>query len=381
VITNSEAMTTDNGTRNLYQQKGKQRKNEGGHRGYGNRAEIIKYFYRYSDYSTHAIAEHLSMSVVKVQKIVDELIKSDALEAFIEESTTRVEKIMSEDVISLDYSNSVVDAAAMMAKYEIGSIIVTKRNDNGKSNKSKRSSSDVDWPYGIVTERDIVRRLDPVHVGSDFYFQNALLGHICSHPLISAYRGLTVYDATEIMIKNRIRRLPILSSTGNKIIGIVTTTDLAMFLSPSKRPGLVSSLLRAIARGTKAAKKETRQRRKLLKQTYSSVEDMKIYICRTCFKKFDQVERMGKHVMSEHRIISNSQRDMRTPLFVEILSLCVNGATKSHILKETSPLTHEQLRRITAELVDKKLIRYVDGKRIYITTDKGHQFLNQNRKL
>jgi CBS-domain-containing membrane protein len=58
-----------------------------------------------------------------------------------------------------------------------------------------------------------------------------------------------VYDATEIMIENRIRKLPILNSTGDKIIGIVTTTDLAMFLSPSKRPGLVSSLLRAMTRG------------------------------------------------------------------------------------------------------------------------------------
>lgn len=74
--------------------------------------EIIKYFYRYSDYSTEAIAEHLSMPISKVQEIVDELIKNDALEAFIEESTTRVEKIMSENVFSLDYSKTVVDAAA-----------------------------------------------------------------------------------------------------------------------------------------------------------------------------------------------------------------------------------------------------------------------------
>jgi predicted transcriptional regulator len=45
------------------------------------------------------------------------------------------------------------------------------------------------------------------------------------------------------MIKNRIYKLPILNSTGDKIIGIVTTTNLAMILSPSKRFGIVSSLL------------------------------------------------------------------------------------------------------------------------------------------
>jgi predicted transcriptional regulator len=79
--------------------------------------------------------------------------------------------------------------------------------------------------------------------------------------------------------------------------------------------------------------------------------------------------------------MSDSDRDMRTPIFVEILKSCVDGATKSKILKEAPPLTHEQLRRITAELVDKKLLRYLDMKRGYITTDKGHQFLDQNRNL
>lgn len=59
-----------------------------------------------------------------------------------------------------------------MAQKEIGSIIVTK---DGR-------------PYGIVTERDIIRRL---------------------------------------------------------------AADLSMFLSPSRRPGIISSVLQAIARGRK----------------------------------------------------------------------------------------------------------------------------------
>ena len=79
--------------------------------------------------------------------------------------------------------------------------------------------------------------------------------------------------------------------------------------------------------------------------------------------------------------MSDSERDMRIPLFINILKSCVNGATMNQILKEMSPLTHEQLRRITAELVDREFIRYVDMKRVYITTDKGHHFLNQHRNL
>ena len=56
--------------------------------------------------------------------------------------------------------------------------------------------------------------------------------------------------------------------------------------------------------------------------------------------------------------MSNSERDMRIPIFVKILKSTVDGATKSKILKEATPLTQEQLRRITAELVDKELLRY-----------------------
>ena len=36
---------------------------------------------------------------------------------------------------------------------------------------------------------------------------------------------------------------------------------------------------------------------------------------------------------------------------------------------------------MTAELVDKELLRYVDVNRVYITTDKGHQFLNQKQEM
>jgi predicted transcriptional regulator len=99
-----------------------------------NKKDVIKYFYRYS---TEAIAQHIRMPVDKVQEIIDDLIKADALEAFVEESTTRVEKIMTLHIASLDYFKTVIDAATLMAQKEIGSIIVTK---DGR-------------PYGIVTER------------------------------------------------------------------------------------------------------------------------------------------------------------------------------------------------------------------------------------
>jgi len=50
------------------------------------------------------------------------------------------------------------------------------------------------------------------------------------------------------MFKDKIRRLPIINES-NLVAGIVTVTDLAMFLSPTRRPGLALSILGAISRG------------------------------------------------------------------------------------------------------------------------------------
>lgn len=61
----------------------------------------------------------------------------------------------------------------------------------------------------------------------------------------------------------------------------------------------------------------------------------------------------------------------------DILKVCKNGCTKEKILEQTH-LSHDQLRRISAEIVDKGFLRYIDHQQIYITTDKGYIFLNNN---
>ena len=60
-----------------------------------------------------------------------------------------------------------------------------------------------------------------------------------------------------------------------------------------------------------------------------------------------------------------------------ILKVCKNGCTKEKIIEQTH-LSHDQLRRISAEIVDKGFLRYIDHQQIYITTDKGYIFLNNN---
>ena len=192
--------------------------------------EIVTSLYHYSDLSVRNIAQQVDMPINKVQKITDNLTKSDALQLLVEQGTTTVEKIMSVDVVSLDYSKTASDAALLMTTKNVGSVIVTKN----------------DRPFGIVTERDLIRRIGK----KDIYFRDILLEHMASRPLITAEMQVTVEEAAQIMLKNKIRRLPIVNA-GNKkqVVGIVTVTDLAMFLSHTRRPGLALSILRAISRG------------------------------------------------------------------------------------------------------------------------------------
>ena len=184
--------------------------------------EAVTSLYRYSDLSIKNIAQQLDMPLNEIQRIIDKLVKLNALRLFEEESITRIEKIMSTNIVSIDILKTAADAAALMTENKVGSVIVIKN----------------DRPFGIVTERDLVRR----------YFRDTLLERLASHPLITAESTTTVEKAAEIMLKNKIRKLPIVDEN-NTIAGMVTVTDLAMFLLPTRRPGLTLSILKAVSRG------------------------------------------------------------------------------------------------------------------------------------
>ena len=65
--------------------------------------------------------------------------------------------------------------------------------------------------------------------------------------------------------------------------------------------------------------------------------------------------------------------DGESRIMADILKVCKNGCTKEKII---AMISHDQLRRITAEIVDKALLRYIEHQQVYITTDKGYTFLD-----
>jgi len=121
---------------------------------------------------------------------------------------TFVKDVMIRDVVTLDISTSVKEAAKLMDKNNIGCVIVTKNQ----------------LPIGILTERDFVKRI--AAEGKPLY---APLEEVMSSPIIEVPPDETVWEAAQIMKTNNIHKLPV--KKDNQIIGIVTATDLVKICS------------------------------------------------------------------------------------------------------------------------------------------------------
>ena len=121
---------------------------------------------------------------------------------------TFVKDVMKTNVISIDSSMTVKDAACMMDDANVGCIIITKDNT----------------PSGILTERDFVKK-----IASKNKALSTPLSEVMSAPLTIIDPDETVWEAAEMMKQNGIHKLPV--QEGNKVIGIITTTDLVEICS------------------------------------------------------------------------------------------------------------------------------------------------------
>jgi signal-transduction protein with cAMP-binding, CBS, and nucleotidyltransferase domain len=110
--------------------------------------------------------------------------------------------IAERDVLVMDESTCVADAARAMRQKGVSSVLVSRTADME--------------PVGIITERDILYRLVAEH-RSPF---KTVLKEIMSSPLIVIDESTLVKDAIALMRKNAIRRMPVTNE--GKIVGMLT---------------------------------------------------------------------------------------------------------------------------------------------------------------
>ena len=123
------------------------------------------------------------------------------------EVSLKVEDVMVEDVVTVEDDVTVKKAVAIMNKYEIGCLIVTKR---GK-------------PVGIVTERDMLTRV----LAESRNPERTKIADIVSRPLVIAEPDMDLEEAARLMFKMKVKKLPVVSD--GRLVGLVTLTDLARF--------------------------------------------------------------------------------------------------------------------------------------------------------
>lgn len=115
-----------------------------------------------------------------------------------------VKEIMTRDVVTVDIKSSVSQLAQKMLAYKVGSVIITDKKQ----------------PVGIVTERDIVKKIVSKNLRPD----DISIKQIMATPLISIPTTEDVTDIMHKMVKLEIRRLPVVEN--GKLVGIITDTDL-----------------------------------------------------------------------------------------------------------------------------------------------------------
>jgi len=130
-----------------------------------------------------------------------------------------VKDVMHKNVIVATSDATIKEASKVMAEYEIGSLIIMK----GKK------------IVGIITESDIIKS-----VAKDTDVTTTTLEDIMSEKVVTVDPEATIEEAVDLMVKNKIKRLPVVEE--EKVKGIITATDIIVV-----EPKLIASIASLIS--------------------------------------------------------------------------------------------------------------------------------------
>ena len=126
--------------------------------------------------------------------------------------TQSIAEIMTEKLETIIITGSAQDAAKKMSDKDVSSLVVTDNNNK---------------PVGIITERDLVRKVSVKDVNSS----NILIKDILSSPLVTIDSKLTIEGAADTMVNNKVRHLLVVDNNNiERPIGVITATDFASYL-------------------------------------------------------------------------------------------------------------------------------------------------------
>jgi CBS domain-containing protein len=129
---------------------------------------------------------------------------------------TLVRHAMTESPETLPIDATAMDAARVMADFDVGVVPVVEADGR---------------LAGLVTDRDLVvrvlaGRMDPTVV---------TLGEVVTTTVVAATPDMALTEARELMGEHQVRRLPVMK--GNELVGIVSIGDVAMASASDRQVG------------------------------------------------------------------------------------------------------------------------------------------------
>jgi CBS domain-containing protein len=118
----------------------------------------------------------------------------------------RLSEIMTAGVVTAEPEASALEVARLMRDHRVGSVVIV--DSAGK-------------PVAMLTDRDLALRVFAEGVEP----ATAAIEH-ASRPLVCGEPEMDLDDAAALMVKHRVRRLPVVR--GEELVGIVSLDDIAV---------------------------------------------------------------------------------------------------------------------------------------------------------
>lgn len=123
-------------------------------------------------------------------------------------------EICSRETIITNPQESVLEAAKLMHRYNVGSLVVVETDERGNK------------PVGIVTDRDIVLKTTAMELNH----REAKLADIMSAKLLTAKETDDVYETLSRMRQKVVRRVPVVNEEGY-LTGMLSIDDVLEFFT------------------------------------------------------------------------------------------------------------------------------------------------------
>jgi len=120
---------------------------------------------------------------------------------------------MTKIVVTLPINASVHEAVQLLNKHKIGCLVIVHDNEIA----------------GIITERDLLERVLEKCKNP----KETRVSEIMTRNVITGTPNMDTLEATRLMFKLKVKKLPI--TDGNKLVGIITLTDIARSTSVDQK--------------------------------------------------------------------------------------------------------------------------------------------------